>query len=364
MIKRILVTVLMGMTLMLSACGAEKPEEIKDGGVTKATTEEETTEKPTEKEIEKETTKAPTEASTEAETTKSAKKSGDPILGSAVTSDGFITYNRDDISKILASAGMVEKRVSISEVESGSTENGKQKVYRFAMQNMDSVSEVESKKGHKLYLTSLLLDNETYYVSFGTSEEHSYSEIEPYCAAGKQVEYWAYASSQDGMVILIPFLAGTEANGYYLILPCIEQMGGDVSDFKIPDSPIGDDIGSSTTKTTEPETVMSNAMLEKIVLDVTGVKNDSIVTKVSCKVTNGLDYRIALNGQQLLINGVDCTDKFTSFFLVEGNAVLEDALYLEGIQLKAGDKLQFVYGLSNNESFEDLGQIYFEMVLQ
>lgn len=366
MLKRVLLLSVMAMTMMLSACGAEKPDNLRDGGVTEAVTEEETTEKETEKPTEEETTKAQEKPTKEPETKKLSGKT-DPIISSAITNDGFITYSRDDISKMLASAGMVEKRVSLSEVESGSTENGKQKIYHFAMQNKDSVTEIDSKKGHKLYITSLLLNGETYYVSFGTSEDHSYEEIEPYCAAGKQVEYWAYASSQDGMVILIPFLAGSEANGYYLILPCIEQMGGDVSDFRVPDSPIGDDIGSSnntTTNTTEPETIMSDSMLEKIALDVTGVKNNSIVTTVNCNVTNGLDFRIALKGEQLFLNGVECSDKFTSFFIVDGNDVLSDAFYLDGIQLKAGDKLQFVYGLSNNDTFEDLGQIYFEMVLQ
>lgn len=382
--KKIIIAVLTAAAMLLSGC--EKEE--KDGGVTEETTTV-TTEAVTEKEPEEttaetETTTAETtaettvaeteheietEVQTEAVTTESkpaetddSKKASDwNFISNAKSGDGFITYDADDISKSISDVGMTE--VELSKEEMLNNADNKKVVYRFTIQNAASAGDVNG-----MYMTTVVREDGFYFVGFGKSDTYSLEEVIPYCCEGKEVEYWAFGELTDeGIPVLIPFVAGSEESGYYLIIPSLEQFGQDTAGMTVPTTPVGRDINGEAATTTSSQTNNTSSADESdgsIRMNINNVKNGDIITTAECEIMNNTGKNIYLTGTKLLINGVDYSDKFTAFIEIGKDKTVTDELFIDDAQLNAGDKLEITFMVGDNDTYAELGEIRFNMELK
>lgn len=382
--KKIIIAVLTAAAMLLSGC--EKEE--KDGGVTEETTTV-TTEAVTEKEPEEttaetETTTAETtaettvaeteheietEVQTEAVTTESkpaetddSKKASDwNFISNAKSGDGFITYDADDISKSISDVGMTE--VELSKEEMLNNADNKKVVYRFTIQNAASAGDVNG-----MYMTTVVREDGFYFVGFGKSDTYSLEEVIPYCCEGKEVEYWAFGELTDeGIPVLIPFVAGSEESGYYLIIPSLEQFGQDTAGMTVPTTPVGRDINGEAATTTSSQTNNTSSADESdgsIRMNINSVKNGDIITTAECEIMNNTGKNIYLTGTKLMINGVDYSDKFTAFIEIGKDKTVTDELFIDDAQLNAGDKLEITFMVGDNDTYAELGEIRFNMELK
>lgn len=382
--KKIIIAVLTAAAMLLSGC--EKEE--KDGGVTEETTtvtteavtekepEEttaeteattaettaETTVAETEHEIETEVqTEAVTTASKPAETDDYKKASDWNFISNAKSGDGFITYDADDISKSISDVGMTE--VELSKEEMLNNADNKKVVYRFTIQNAASAGDVNG-----MYMTTVVRDDGFYFVGFGKSDTYSLEEVIPYCCEGKEVEYWAFGELTDeGIPVLIPFVAGSEESGYYLIIPSLEQFGQDTAGMTVPTTPVGRDINGEAATTTSSQTNNTSSADESdgsIRMNINSVKNGDIITTAECEIMNNTGKNIYLTGTKLLINGVDYSDKFTAFIEIGKDKTVTDELFIDDAQLNAGDKLEITFMVGDNDTYVELGEIRFNMELK
>ena len=312
-----------------------------------------------------------TEKETEKET-KEAKFSGeDSLIKVGNFGDGFITYDSDEVGEALANMNYEVKELTADTLMSDS-KSGENKVsmYKFTMINVDSLQEYPS-GGGAVYATSLVMDDGEYLIMFGSSEDATYEEVLPYCSAGKMVEYWALGSVKDGVMLLVPFVAGTENSGYYLVKPCAKAMGAYVDEMTIPEA-VGDDFDTSdltgevqTEKETEKETKQSaNAVEGSVVLNIVNVENGDVITVADCTIQNKFDFDIAMSGEKFYVNGVDYSKGFTSYFEVKKGETAEDELFIDDCQLKRGDELEIHYTLMNAKTYETVGELRFVMVLE
>ncbi|MBE5866431.1 MAG: hypothetical protein E7292_09520 [Lachnospiraceae bacterium] len=298
----------------------------------------------------------------------------DTILGQCLVGDGYITNDRDVIREALEQASLVEKDVSMEDMLSGNMENGKQKVYHFKIKHHESAGKMPTESGANRYITTMVHGADTYVVYFGMDDKYTLDEVKNYCTKGMEVEYWAFATASDNVALVIPFIAGSEENGYYLVAPSMAEMGADVSALTVPSIPVGNPMDSSGTEnnTATPkgdDTTNGNATnpvaedAGKIALDVNSVENSDYITVLNCTYTNDLDTDICLIGEALYINGVDYSDKFSAYAEVKNCNKYSGEMYVDDVQLKAGDKLEFIFEVSDNNTYKQLGKIKFEMVL-
>ena len=377
--KKLIIAVLTSAAMLLSGC--EKEE--KDGGVTETTTV--TTETVTEKEPEETTTattiettaettvaetepEIATEVQTEAVTTEKPEETDDSnkasdwnFISNAKTGNGFITYDPDDISKSITDVGMVEK--SLSKEEMSNNGNDKNVVYKFTIQNAASAGDVNG-----MYMTTVVRDDGFYFVGFGKSDTHTLEDVLPYCSEGMEVEYWAFGElSDEGIPVLIPFVAGSEESGYYLIIPSLEQLGQDTSGMSIPTTPLGRAINGDATETTTSNTNNTSADDNSdgsIRMNINSVKNSDIITTAECEIMNNTGKNIYLTGTKLSINGVDYSDKFTAFIEIGKGKTVTDEIFIDDAQLYAGDKLEIIFMVGDNDTYSELGEIKFSMELE
>lgn len=311
---------------------------------------------------------------TENTDTRSGTRLRDTILGQCLVGDGYITNDREVIREALEQASLVEKDVSMEDMLSGNMENGKQKVYHFKIKHHESAGKMPTESGANRYITTMVHGADTYVVYFGMDDKYTLDEVKNYCAKGMEVEYWAFASASDNVALVIPFIAGSEENGYYLVAPSMAEMGADVSALTVPSIPVGNPMDSSGTEnnTATPkgdDTTNGNATnpvaedAGKIALDVNSVENSDYITVLNCTYTNDLDTDICLIGEALYINGVDYSDKFSAYAEVKNCNKYSGEMYVDDVQLKAGDKLEFIFEVSDNNTYKQLGKIKFEMVL-
>ena len=311
---------------------------------------------------------------TENTNSESGTRLRDTILGQCLVGDGYITNDRDVIREALDQASLVEKDVSMEDMLSGNMENGKQKIYHFKIKHHESAGKMPTESGANRYITTMVHGTDTYVVYFGMDDRYTLDEVKNYCAKGMEVEYWAFASASENVALVIPFIAGSEENGYYLVAPCMAEMGADVSALTVPSGPVGNPMNSSGAEdnTMVPkgdDTTNSNATnpvaedAGKIALDVNSVDNSDYITVLNCTYTNDLDTDICLIGEALYINGVDYSDKFSAYAEVKNCNKYSGEMYVDDVQLKAGDKLEFIFEVSDNNTYKQLGKIKFEMVL-
>ncbi|MBQ7981204.1 MAG: hypothetical protein IJ305_06315, partial [Oscillospiraceae bacterium] len=274
---------------------------------------------------------------------------------------GFITYNPKDISDSITDVGMVETSLSKEEMLNNSGKSNV--VYKFTIQNVASAGDVNG-----MYMTTVVRDDGFYFVAFGQSDTRTLEEILPYCSEGKEVEYWAFGElSDDGIPVLIPFIAGSEESGYYLIIPALEQMGQDVDGMTVPTAPLGRDISSDAVTTTSSKTETTSASEKtdgNVRLNITGIDNGSLITTAECEFINNVGRNIYLTGTKLMVNGNDCSDKFTAFVEIGKDETVTDEIYIDDIQLFAGDKLEISFMVADNDTYTELGEITFDMTLE
>ena len=183
------------------------------------------------------------------------------------------------------------------------------------------------------------------------------SEVLPYCRTGKYIEYYAYATiSKDANVILMPFIAGTEKGGYYIIQPTFRSFGSELpADMKIPVE-IGDDQIPSATETTTTQDVNS---VDKIILNISSIKNDDILTTIECTLQNTYPLPITLSAYSLKINNTDYSSKFTANIDIPKDSIASGKLFVSGTEIKLNDELEIVFSVQNTETKENYGRITF-----
>jgi len=196
--------------------------------------------------------------------------------------DGFIGNDAEEIDKLLTENGVNVKAVNAATIYSDfllSDGNSINDIYVFAMVNVEDVkvytdepveenidnqtsstttpattsttalaTTTTAEEPLEAYLSALIMEDNTYIVSFGNNISSSYEEALPYCKSGKYVEYWAFATlNPDAQIVLIPIIAGTEDSGYYLVQSSLRDMTDDFNDLKLPE-PVGDDYDITELK--------------------------------------------------------------------------------------------------------------------
>lgn len=378
--KKIFIAILTAAAMLLSGCEKEdKDEEIAESTttVTEVTTEKEpevTTAETTV--VETETEPPEIETETEPETTVETEPavpgnndSDEPMFGkasswnyisNAKTGDGFITYDPDDITESITDVNMVEKRLNMEAMQEGSK---MKTVYRFTLKNVASAGELNG-----MFMTTVVRDDGVYLVAFGKAGDTTLEEVLPYCSEGKEVEYWAFGElTDDGVPVLVPFIAGSENSGYYLIIPALEQFGQDIDGMTVPSSPIGRDVNideytTTAAETTAAETTTASEKADgSVKLDITNIENGSLITTAECKIKNNIGKNIYLTGKKLKINGVDYSEKFTAFIEAGIGETVTDELFIDDVKINAGDKLEITFMVGDNDTYVELGELTFNM---
>lgn len=374
--KKTLTSIILSAVILLTACGCED----KTGAETTTTTAEVTTEAVTTEAIttttEVTTAEAVTTTTTGAATTtmaeidigedtgiESVEIIGTGLIQNGKKGDGFLTFDRSEISADLAASGMSEKKLTTEAVKADHEllGNNTENVYVFAMLSGDGAKEYPTSDS-SIFMATLLLNEEAYSISFGTGDKVTAEEVVPYCSAGKYIEYWAFATvSDNGSIILLPFIAGSEDNGYYLVQPVMKMMNADVSDMVIPE-PVGTDYDDSAADSTPaPETSVPSE--GSAVLNITNVENYDGFTSASITMENKYSVPLIFTGKKMVINGVD-HGVFTAFFEVPAGGTIEDYFWVDDYALAAGDQLEITFELQNSETFESFGEITFKMTLE
>ncbi len=381
--KKIIIAVLASAAMLFSGC--EKQNNT-DGGVTEATaaateastaaesepeettvtTEEtvaETTTSVTEPEIE-------TEVETEAVTTEStsdsdgifSKASDWNYISNAKTGNGFITFDPQDITESITDVDM--KEVNLSKEDMLNNADNDKVIYKFKIQNVASAGEVDG-----MFMTTVVREDGAYFLAFGESDMSTLEDVLPYCTKGQEVEYWAFGDLTDeGIPVLVPFIAGSEESGYYLIIPSLRQMGQDVDGMTVPSFTLGTAV--SGTETTAASSIKDDNLqsYEKtdgsVYLNITAIKNGDMISTAECEFANNTGRNIYLTGTKLFINGTDYSDKFTAFIEIESGKTITDEMYIDNVQFYAGDKLEIYFTVGDNDTYDDLGEIKFNMELE
>lgn len=382
--KKTLTGIILAAAVLITACGCEKENTeattTTTAAVTTTTTAAETTAATTEAAT-TETTTAET-AAAETTTTETAQETeiptgtdtdlestlvvGTGLIQNSKKGDGFVSYDRAAISEDIAASGMTEKALDKETVLADYELYGNNidNIYTFAMISTDGVQEYPSDSS-SVIMTVFVLDNVGYTVSFGTGEKVTLEDALPYCTAGKYIEYWAFATvSGNGNVILMPFIAGSETNGYYLVQPVMEMMNADISEMYLP-QPVGDDYyATEPTETEAPETETPDVPSGSAVLNITSVENLSGMSTLNITMMNKYDVPLYFSGESIIINGVDYSDSFTAFFHVEANGSTDDFIFITCPPIGAGDVIEVTFSLQNAETFEDFGTITFPLTLE
>ena len=367
--KKILIAALTAAAILLSGCQKEKPERGASSETTVQTTVETTAE------TESETTAPETEPD-EPET--EPEISGDDSFGmdfgdgdisklysTAKTGDGYLTHDRDMISAIFTASEAKVVALSSGAVVETEDSDGIENVYTFNMKNVISGGEFED-----IYIaTTLVREDGVYYVVFGTLAESTVDEALPYCTAGKELEYWAIGVNIDGVTILMPLVAGTEESGYYMVIPVFELLGYDTSEMTIPETALGNDFDISAY-TDDGEIQLSDTddnfyeySEGSVVYNITSIENDDELTILHCEMTNKCDFDMSLYDTKFVVQGVDYSEQFNSFFEIPAGKTIYDDAYLENFKLYAGDTLEITCMVYNEDADEEVGEIYFEMTL-
>ena len=382
--KKIIIAVLTASAMLFSGC--EKEE--KDGGVTEATTTvtevattqtdkepeetivttEETTAETTSVETE---TEIDTEVKTDDVTTSNnseadgafSKASDWNFISNAKSGEGFITYDPQDITDSIVDVGMTEVKLSKEEMLNNADNN--KIVYRFKIQNAASAGEVDG-----MFMTTVVREDGFYFLAFGESDMSTLEDVLPYCSKDYEVEYWAFGKMTDeGITVLVPFIAGSEESGYYIIIPSLRQMGQEVDKMTVPSFNVGTAV--SSVDTTAETNSKKNDNLQSyentdgsVYFNITGIKNGDIITTAECEFANNTGRNIYLTGSKLLVNGADYSDKFTAYIEIGSGKTITDEIFIDDVQFYAGDKLEIYFAVGDNDTYDDLGEIKFNMELE
>lgn len=383
--KKIIIAVLTASAMLLSGCKKEE----KDGGITEATTTvtEVTTEKvPEETTAETEATTAETtvettvtetepeietKVETEAVTTENKSDEGNNFnkasdwnyISNSKSGDGFITNDPQNITDSILDVGM--KEVELSKETMLNNADDDKVVYRLKIQNAASAGEVNG-----MFMTTVVRDDGFYFLAFGESDNSTLEDVLPYCSKDYEVEYWAFGEMTDeGIPVLVPFVAGSEESGYYLIIPALKQMGQDVGEMTVPSFNVGTAVNAAETTTATSSKKDDNLQSYEntdgsVYLNITNIKNGDVITTAECELANNTGRNIFLTGSKLIVNGADYSDKFTAFIEIGSGKTITDEIFIDDIQLYAGDKLEIYFTVGDSDTYDDLGKIKFNMELE
>lgn len=351
--KKIFLAAALAAAVMLTGCSQnESPDE----SVTETTTSE--TEITTVSETETETEKVTETEKTETETEPVIGVSGESSAGKklfASINDGFITYDKNDIKKLLADLGVAERSLA-ADIESTDVS---QCIYKFAMINDEPAAEFDT--GDETYFCSTLyIGDDEYLVVFGSDEYNTVEDILPYCTENKTVEYWAFAYvDESGIITLFPLIAGSEESGYYAVIPIFASLGLDVSGMEYPDEPLGTDY--------DPNGHQGEAAdgEGRLTISITGVENMDTMVRADCTVTNTYSFDAIISGRTVTVNGEDFSDNSTIYFEVKsGEKLTNEFFYINDCALYEGDVIFISAELMDSNTYEEIGEITFTFNLE
>ncbi|MDE5742346.1 MAG: hypothetical protein K2H90_07855, partial [Oscillospiraceae bacterium] len=269
--------------------------------------------------------------------------------------NGFISYDKNEITKFFNDSGVTEKSLSAN-VENTNSSNC---LYKFAMINDKPAAEFDA--GTETYFCSTLyIGDEEYLVVFGTDEYNTIEDVLPYCTANKLVEYWAFAYVDDiGMITLYPLIAGSEETGYYVVIPVFESFGMDVSEMEYPDEPLGTDYDPDGKL---GEVVDGEGMLN---INITGVEHVGTMASLDCTVQNTYSFDAIISGKALTVNGEDFTESATFYFEIKsGETLTDEVFYIDDCVLKRGDVIFVSANLMDGVTYDDIGEVTFTFNLE
>ena len=119
---------------------------------------------------------------------------------------------------------------------------------------------------------------------------------------------------------------------------------------------IGDDQIPSATETTTTQDVNS---VDKIILNISSIKNDDILTTIECTLQNTYPLPITLSAYSLKINNTDYSSKFTANIDIPKDSIASGKLFVSGTEIKLNDELEIVFSVQNTETKENYGRITF-----
>ena len=378
--KKLVLAAIAAAMLSMTGCGSIAQQIKTDATKQEETKQEETKEKETKEETketeEKEETKE-TEETKEKEDKNSDSAKLEEIFGTEADGKAFVDFDEEtgylgatskEIANGLEAYGIIIDDLSQDNMDYYDDAED-QVLFHFAMYNEESVQEVESGDCNS-FVTQLLLDNEEFYVLFGNDEAVEYEDAVVYCEEGTLVEYWALGSIQDGGYMVLPVVAGNEENGYYLVCSSLESIGVDMSD-TMTLAEQGIDFTTDEDVALDDEDDSANTVVnaelsgeESIYLEITGKEGDEESLTVYYEMTSSYPVDVYLSDEVVELNGVDITDSTISLFEVEANDSIEDCFFIEGYDLNAGDELVISGMLVDNDTFEEIGEIEFSMVLE
>lgn len=282
---------------------------------------------------------------------------------------GFISYDADEVSDLLEASGISVEELSQSMIDISDIQTT---VYQFAMYNEDSVQELQSSNGVNEYVTALEYEDEEFIVLFGEDTMVEYEDVLPYCEVGTTMEYWAFGVEMEGKYILVPFAAGNEENGYYVVRPVLEMTGEDVSDMMTLEEQgisFAEDANKDANKDAEKNkknaTNSTAASENDFIIEITSVEDLSDMMTVQYKLSSNYSENVYFDDEKFVLNGVDITDSVTSYFEVDAYGKTEDQFYLnDNIKLHKGDELVISAMVASSDTYEEIDRITFDIVME
>lgn len=380
--KKLIMAALIAVMVSMTGCGSMMKQGMKE---TEETVEIEETveesEEETEEEIEEESEEVEAEdESEEADEDQEASKAEDEegehlevAIGDGDEVDAFtgLSYYVDQENGYIGNdTGDVEDLMQYVEIRAVelSQENmdkGEDVLYHFKMYNQAPAKLVETGSSSS-YLTMLQYEDESFIVMFG-SDAVEEEEIEVFSQEGTTIDYWAYGVVEEDVYILVPLIAGNDANGYYIVRPAFISMGADMSGmqslveqgivFTNPDDYVEDDGDDVDVEDDDSDDGVIEE--ETLAIEITDINNDGGIAEIFYVLESTYPMDIILDDVECFINGEDVTDDVVAFITVEGNGTVEDSIYMNNYVLHVGDEFFIRATVVDAETFERMDEIEF-----
>lgn len=276
--------------------------------------------------------------------------------------NGYIGNDTGDVEELMQ---YVEIRAE--ELSQENMDKGEDVLYHFTMYNQAPAKLVETGSSSS-YLTMLQYEDESFIVMFG-SDAVDEEEIEVFCQEGTTIDYWAYGVVEGDVYILVPLIAGNDANGYYIVRPAFISMGADMSGmqslveqgivFINPDDYVEDDVDDVDVEDDDDDSDDGVTGEETLAIEITDINNDGGIAEIFYVLESTYPMDLILDDVKYFINGEDVTDDVTAFITVEGNGTVEDSIYMDNYVLHVGDEFVIRGTLVDAETFERMDEIEF-----
>lgn len=294
------------------------------------------------------------------------------FLAGADYEKGYLGKDALALNESLEETGLSVENLSMETLEANP--EAESVIYHFTMYNEEAPIIVEADE-NAFYATQLTYDDEIYYVVFGTEDTSTEEEIESYCKAGTELEYWAMGTVEDGVAILVPLFAGTEDLGYYLVRPILAASGIDMSEVMTLEEQ-GIDFGESTgavEETTEDtdedaddeETRTASVMSDDdFGIEIGTIECSGDSATVNYTITNNLAYDACMIDETILLNGEDITRDCIAVIKANSGESLDDVFYIDFHEIKEGDIIEITGTLVDEADYEEKGTVSFTIEVQ